>query len=68
MHDYKDDAPEVPVKVEMANYNSNTPLTAGDKASVQRPSHIWSSSKRNFIEDPEFEKLKASMAKPGEVQ
>ena len=36
--------------------------------SVQRPSHIWNSSKRNFIDDPEYEKLKASVARPEQVQ
>ena len=37
------------------------------RASVQRGSHVWTNSKRNFIEDPEFEKLKQSIARPEQV-
>ena len=38
------------------------------RGSVQRPSHVWSSSKRDFMEDAEYEKLKASIARPEQVQ
>lgn len=37
------------------------------RASVQRPSHVWSSSKRAFMEDSEYEKLKASIGNPSEL-
>lgn len=38
------------------------------RASVQRPSHVWSSSKRAFMEDSEYEKLKASIGNPSELK
>lgn len=38
------------------------------RGSLHRPSHVWSNSKRNFVEDPEFEKLKASLARPDQVK
>ena len=38
------------------------------RMSVQRPSHVWSSSKRNFMEDSEYEKLKASIATPSDLK
>ena len=43
-------------------------MTESMRGSVQRPSHVWSNSKRNFVDDPEFEKLKASLARPEDLK
>ena len=56
----------------MYENNEDAPAPAGVsrgiRASVhQRASHVWSNSKRNFIEDPDFEKLKASIARPDDL-
>ena len=38
------------------------------RASVQRPSHVWSNSKRTFVEDSEYDRLKASIANPSDLK
>ena len=38
------------------------------RGSVQRPSHVWSNSKRTMIEDPDIQQLKASMARPADIR
>ena len=44
-------------------------MTENVRGSVYRASHVWSNSKRNFVEDdPEYAKLKASLAKPDDLK
>ena len=50
------------------NEGAPAPVSESMRASVQRGSHVWSSTRRNFLEDAEYNNMKQSVARPEQLR